>query len=171
LKQPDPSAADRSAAVLIALTEHQQPELVLIRRSERLHTNPGHIAFPGGRSEQGDGNLLETALREAFEEIGLERQYFRYAGMLPRERTINGLTVGAAVGTIPQGLRFRIEKTEVAHLLCIPLARFAPPHACVREVHWHKGIPVKAPAYHYHDQKIWGITASFINKLIETLYH
>ena len=81
-RPPDKSGSPRIGAVLLALYEqNREPHILLIRRREDLRYHPGQISFPGGRQEDGE-DLLETALRETFEEVGLQRDALAVLGPL-----------------------------------------------------------------------------------------
>jgi len=94
----------RQAAVLVPIIEqHGALHVILTMRSSALKHHPGQIAFPGGKLDESDMSLEDTALREANEEIGLPRDVVNVLGQLPTHETVTGFIVGAAKNgiTIP----------------------------------------------------------------------
>lgn len=85
------------AGVLVALTDQPEPEVVLTLRSQRLSTHGGEVAFPGGKRDPDDADLLATALREAHEEVGLEPGQVRVIG-LPWPAAVQASAAGDPLG-------------------------------------------------------------------------
>lgn len=170
-QNPCPVAAERvPAAVLMALTDEATPQLLLIRRALHLSAHPGEIALPGGKAEAGDADLRETALREAWEEVGLAPEAFRYGGHLPPRTSMAGLAVTAFVGVIPPGLPLRLQADEVAELLYAPLHHFADGSRLRADRVTRGGDTRIAARYQYRHYTIWGMTAGFIVDLVNGLY-
>ena len=134
--EPQGSAGSKEvpAAVLVPLfvaAATQVPHVVLTRRRADLRRHAGEISFPGGRRDPEDQTLTDTALREAEEEIGLERSRVSLLGALPPTSTMaTGYVIHPFVGTIPPGLPWAPSAQEVDAVLELPLAdeklRFAP---------------------------------------------
>ena len=163
------------AAVMIALTHEPEPQMLLIRRSLNLVLHPGEIAFPGGKAEPGDPDLLSTACREAWEEIGLPPDYFEYCGSLAPRITLTGLDVVAMVGLVPPGLALRADPGEVAEIIPVPLAHFAVPAQLRVDWVWRRGGHRAIARFHFqrpgHAQDtVWGMTGSFIVELVNRFY-
>ncbi|WP_192802886.1 NUDIX hydrolase, partial [Streptococcus agalactiae] len=87
------AATPTAAAVLVPVTDRAEPGLVLTQRTEHLRNHAGQIAFPGGRADPGDVDLVATALREAKEEIGLSPHAVTVVGLADRYRTVIGFEV------------------------------------------------------------------------------
>jgi 8-oxo-dGTP pyrophosphatase MutT (NUDIX family) len=96
----EPFRPSRTAAVLVPLIDAPEPEMVFTRRAEDLPQHPGQVSFPGGAAEENDNSAVETALREAHEEIGLPRQVTRPIGFLDRMDTISDYRVLPVVALI-----------------------------------------------------------------------
>lgn len=158
------------AAVLMALTDEDEPRLLLIRRSLHLSAHPGEIALPGGKAEPGDPDLCATALREAWEEVGLQPGQFQHAGELASRTSMMGLAVTAIVGTIAATPRLTLQADEVAEAFFAPLAFFADARN-LRADRFTRGSETRIAArYRYQDYTIWGMTAGFIVDLVNRYY-
>lgn len=155
----------------MAITEEAVPQLILIRRTLHLPTHPGEIALPGGKVDPGDVDWRATALREAWEEVALPSEVFRYAGHLPTRHSANGLTVMAIVGVVPPQLKLRAHAGEVDEILTVPLNFFADIANLRGDRLIHNGVEHVAARFQYRHHTIWGMTAGFIIELINRFYH
>lgn len=160
----------RGAAVLLALTDEPEPQLLLIRRSLALLLNPGELAFPGGKSELGDPDLFTTALREAEEEVALPPVHFDFCGSLPHRVTLSGISVVGMVGVIPVDLPLVPNPGEVSALIQVPLMRFAERRALQVDRLWSGGVSRQLARYELDDCMVWGMTAGLIVELVNQLY-
>lgn len=158
------------AAVLVAITDEDEPQLILIRRTLHLPTHPGQIALPGGKVDSDDTDLRATALREAWEEVGLQSEYFRYAGYLPSRESANGLTVTAIVGVVPSDLPLRAHAGEVDEILIVPLSFFANNENLRGDRLIFAGDEHVSSRFQFQHHTIWGMTAGFIVELINRFY-
>jgi 8-oxo-dGTP pyrophosphatase MutT (NUDIX family) len=167
--EPIPSSGQEApgrAAVLIALTDRDEPDIWLIRRSLSMMLHPGQMAFPGGKGEHGDRCLLDTALREAEEEVALPRASFTPCGTLTAGRTMTGYTVSPFVGVVPVGLALRPSPGEVDAVMALPLRAFADPaHLHIDQVS-RAGIKRAVPRFQVAGCTVWGRTASLIIELV-----
>jgi 8-oxo-dGTP pyrophosphatase MutT (NUDIX family) len=160
-----------AAAVLVPLFRagaEQEPHLVLTRRRADLRRHAGEISFPGGRRDAEDADLLQTALREAEEEIGLAREQVSLLGELPQTSTFaTGYVIHPYVGTIPAGVAWRLSAREVDAVLELPLA--AVRAGRTRTQMQRRGITFETDAYVVDEHLIWGATARIIEHLLERL--
>jgi 8-oxo-dGTP pyrophosphatase MutT (NUDIX family) len=156
------------AAVLIPMHGWpERPGLVFTERREDLRRHAGEVSFPGGRQEPGE-DLLETALREAEEEIGLSPDRVEIAGALPPVGTfVTSYKVHPFVGLIPNGLRFEPNPAEVESVLVAPLDDLAASYDRRRML--PRGIPIKTDTYLIGDSVIWGATARILGDLLDRL--
>jgi 8-oxo-dGTP pyrophosphatase MutT (NUDIX family) len=156
------------AAVLIPM--HGWPDapgLVFTERRGDLRRHAGEVSFPGGRREPGE-ELLETALREAEEEIGLLRDKVEVAGALPPVGTfVTSYKVHPFVGLIPDGLRFEPNPAEVESVLVASLDDLVAGYGKRRLM--PRGIPIKTDTYVVGDSLIWGATARILGELLGRL--
>lgn len=153
------------AAVLVAVTDRPEPGIILTRRTDTLRNHAGQIAFPGGRVDDGDRDVVATALREAHEEIGLSPDTVRVIGTADRYRTVTGFAVTPVVGIVPADLVFAASADEVADVFEVPLAFLID-----EANHIEASVEWQGQERHYFeiswgDHRIWGATAAMIVNL------
>ncbi len=170
LQELSPLSGSGQAAVLMALSDASEPELLLIRRGLQLPTHPGEIALPGGKVERSDSDLLATALRESWEEVALPTSRFRHCGSLAPRTSLNGLAVTAVVGVVPRDLPLVADAREVDELIWAPLQFFADAANLRADRVMRNGGYGVAARYQYLHYTIWGLTAGFIVELVNRLY-
>ena len=157
------------AAVLIPIRHVAGvgPVMTMIRRTEG-GTHSGQMAFPGGLHDQSvDRSLLETALRESSEEVGLERGHVEVVGALPERRTLSSeYVVSPFVAQIPEPYRFVPEPSEVARVVDAPLADFRDP-AKRRDYRWsYRGRGVVVPSVPVDGEIVWGLSLAIIDDFL-----
>lgn len=157
------------AAVLAALFGHPaSPGLVFTERRRDLRRHGGEISFPGGRRDAPDEGLVETALREAHEEIGLAPSDVEVVGALPPVGTfVTGYKVHPFVGLIGDGISFEPNPDEVAAVLLFRLDELRGGFAMRRLV--RRGVPIRTPTYVVGEHLIWGATARILSELLERI--
>jgi 8-oxo-dGTP pyrophosphatase MutT (NUDIX family) len=157
------------AAVLLSMFGHPvAPGLVFTERRGDLRRHAGEISFPGGRQDSPEESLVDAALREANEEIGLEPREVDVIGALPPVGTfVTGYKVHPFVGLISEGLSFRPNPDEVAAVLLFRLDELRAGFAMRRLV--RRGVPIRTPTFTVGDHLIWGATARILAELIERL--
>ena len=157
------------AAVLVALFEDGgRLHAVLTRRREDLRHHPGEISFPGGRQDFPEEDLLQTALREAEEEVGLPPQDVELVGALPPTPTfVSGYRIRPFVGVIEAGRAWTLQPTEVDAVLELALDDLRAGHARQRLV--RRGVPFVSPTYTVGPHLVWGATARILENLFERL--
>ncbi len=154
------------AAVLMAIQMADgEPQFVLTRRTETVATHKGQISFPGGVREAQDQNLVETALRETEEEIGIPVDAVDVLGEFHEYQAITGFVVRPVVGVIRGQPRFLPFEPEVAYVLQVPLAFFRETSPLVRE-RIVRGERAEVYYYDYRGETIWGLTARMIRDFV-----
>ena len=109
------------ASVLIpVLTFKEDLEILLTKRSVNLRDHPGQIAFPGGKKEQCDNNPMETALREAEEEVGLKTSHVEVISSLPTHKTATGFTIEPYIGLVREPFKKTLQWGEVDEVFTVP---------------------------------------------------
>jgi len=158
------------AAVLVPISRDEQAQLLLTRRADHLPTHGGEVAFPGGRREPADADLVQTALRETEEEIGLLRAQVEIVGQLSPLVSLHGIRVTPIVGLLPEEPRFAPSAAEIADVFQVPLEFFCtqPRQSTVRI--YYQGKPWYVPSWRYQGFHIWGLTAVMIVELVNRLY-
>ena len=160
----------RHAAVLIPLVDRPGGlTMLLTRRTEHLEHHPGQISFPGGHVDDEDGSPEDTALREAEEEVGLERNHIRIVGRLDQYITRTGFSVTPIVGLVDPAYRVRLDPFEVAEVFEVPLSFLLDPGNHRRDYRVHEGTRREFYAMPYGDYYIWGATAGMIRNLYDVL--
>ena len=175
---PAPRAAlankSNAAAVLIPLFErHGGLHVVYIRRSDHVASHRGQVAFPGGRVDPVDATLLDAALREANEEVGIHPSTVDVVGAFPTmQTTTSGIVVAPFVGVIPSDAPLKPQISEVAEIFDVPLTALRDPKFR-GDYEWKSDGPAsrssKFPAILYGGQVIWGLTLRITLNLIELL--
>ena len=144
------------------------PHVVLTRRRSDLRRHAGEISFPGGRKDPQDPDLLDTALREAEEEIGLPRARVSLIGELPATSTFaTRYIIHPFVGTVPAGLVWELSPREVDAVLELPLEALR--RGRTRTLMKRRGISFETDAYVVDENLIWGATARILRDLLERL--
>jgi len=165
---PTEVAGERMASVAIALKRDGPLKALMIRRAVRkLDPWSGQVAFPGGRMEPQDESLLETAIREAREEVNIDlERSARYLGHLGVFRTHTGtMLVVPCVFVLEHGSRVK-PNPEVASYRWIPVAAFFREESSSKLYLERGGAREAFPAYVYRDYIIWGLTYRMISFLV-----
>lgn len=158
------------AAVLIPLVERPDGWTVLLtQRTEHLTNHAGQISFPGGRAEVDDPSPVDTALREAEEEIGLRREWIEIAGFLDLYQTVTGFLVTPVVGFVTPGFTLEADPFEVAEVFEVPLTFVLDPRHHERHSRLRNGQRREYYVLPYHNYYIWGATAAMLVNLYEKL--
>lgn len=157
----------RPAAVLIGLQEGDDPGVVLTVRAEHLRQHAGQIAFPGGVIEPADGGPAEAALREAAEEVGLQRHQAEVIGYLPDQMVLTGFRITPVIARIAPDFVPRPDHMEVREAFVLPLVELLDPanhHAVRRSI---GGVEFDVRDLHYGMHRVWGATAGMLFALYE----
>jgi 8-oxo-dGTP pyrophosphatase MutT (NUDIX family) len=159
----------RPAAVLIGIVEREEPMVLLTQRSADLPEHAGQIAFPGGKIDATDKSPLDAALREAEEEVGLDRAYVDPIGYLDLYGTGFGFRILPTVARVRPGFRLTINRGEVVDAFEVPLAFLMNP--ANHQVHSKefRGMERSYYAMPYAERYIWGATAGMLRVLYERI--
>ncbi len=155
-----------NASVLIALTDSVEPEVILTRRASHLSTHRGEVAFPGGKQDDTDPDLLYTALREAQEEVGLEPALVDVLGPLGQVMSKHQLQVTPWVGIVPDDVVLTPSPAELESLFRVPLSFFMEDRRQRTDIVRFRGMTHYVPAYEYNGYVIWGLTAYMLVELL-----
>lgn len=154
------------AAVLVPVVNRPTGvHLLLTKRTDHLRDHPGQISFPGGRVEPEDVSPDATALREAFEEIGLPPSASQVLGYLPEYRTGTGFSVIPVVAAVAQPFDLNLDAFEVAEAFEVPLSFLLDPANHQRHRMFVRGAEREYHAMQYGPYCIWGATAGMIMSL------
>jgi len=160
----------RRAAVLVPIVDHPEPTVLLTQRSATLADHAGQIAFPGGKIDATDATPLDTALREAEEEVGLSRGYVEPIGYLGLYGTSFGFRIVPTVARVTPGFKIRLSRGEVDDTFEVPLSFLM--NAANHQVHSKefRGMTRYYYAMPYGERYIWGATAGMLRMLYERIY-
>jgi 8-oxo-dGTP pyrophosphatase MutT (NUDIX family) len=147
------------AAVLIAVTDRPEPGIILTVRHADMRTHAGQVAFPGGRIDNGE-DAAAAALREAWEELGLEPAAVEPVGSLDPYRTVTGFSVTALVGVVPPDLPLSPHEREVADWFEAPLGFVLDPAYQQRHSALFEGRVRHYYGIDWNGRNIWGATAA-----------
>lgn len=159
----------RPAAVLIPVVDHPQPTVLLTQRAAHLNDHAGQIAFPGGKIDATDASPLETALREAEEEIGLHREFVEPIGYLDLYGTSFGFRILPTVARVRPGFRLSINKSEVDDAFEVPLTFLMDPANHQLHSREFRGMERSYYAMPFAERYIWGATAGILRLLYERI--
>ncbi len=160
----------RAAAVLIAIVERSQLNVILTLRTAHLNSHAGQIAFPGGKIDPGE-SALTSALREAEEEIGLVGKYVEPLGFLDSYTTRTGFQVAPLVGLVKPGFSLTANREEVDDVFEVPLAFLLDENNLQKHSRDWQGHRRHYYAMPYGERYIWGATAGIIRNLQQRLLH
>lgn len=167
---PDESAGRRHAGVLLLFDPASEGlPLLFTLRSADLRFHAGQIAFPGGTSEEGDADIVATALREADEEVGVAPANVDVIGVLPPLVTaMSDRWLTPVVGLQCNPFDVVSDPSEVAEWFHVDLATLlTAPHE-VREL-VRSGLSRDVHYYHAGSRVIWGVTAAILHELLTRL--
>ncbi|MFD2738386.1 CoA pyrophosphatase [Sulfitobacter aestuarii] len=160
----------RPAGVLAAITEDDgRLRLLLTKRSSALRHHPGQIAFPGGKQDGGDVDVIAAALREAEEEIGLPRDRVEVLGTLPSHETVTGFQVTPVIGYVAEPFVIRPERGEVEEVFSVPLNHVLDPGNYIVHSRRWRGQRRYYYAVPFGPYYIWGATARMLRAWAERM--
>jgi 8-oxo-dGTP pyrophosphatase MutT (NUDIX family) len=161
----------RDAAVLVPIVDRgANATMLLTKRTEKMRSHAGQIAFPGGRVDDTDPSPEDAALRETEEEIGLDRSLVELIGRMPDYVTGSGFRVAPVLGIVQPDFLLTINEDEVSDAFEVPLSFLMDPANHVRD----SGIWRERERFFYRmpyqQWMIWGVTAGIIRAIYERLY-
>jgi 8-oxo-dGTP pyrophosphatase MutT (NUDIX family) len=166
----------RPAAVLVPLVRRPEGLAVLLtRRTDHLNDHAGQVSFPGGRTDPGDADAIATALREAHEEVGIERDEVEVIGRLPTYTTVTAYEVTPVVGLLDPPRSLAMDAFEVAEVFEVPLAFLMDPANHRRHSFTFQDISRQFLSMPWSrdpaadEYFIWGATAAMLRNLYRFL--
>jgi 8-oxo-dGTP pyrophosphatase MutT (NUDIX family) len=162
-------AATRPAAVLVPIVEQDEPAVLLTQRTADLTSHASQIAFPGGKIDPQDETPLAAALREAKEEIGLDRKLIDPIGYLDLYLTFSGFRILPLVARVAPDYQLTLNDKEVADAFEVPLSFLMTPEHHLRKTRDWKGIKRQYYEMPYGERYIWGVTAGILRNLYERI--
>lgn len=160
----------RPAAVLIPVVAHDEPTVLLTQRAAHLNDHAGQISFPGGKIDASDASPRDAALREAEEEIGLDRLHVETIGYMPVYATGFGFRIMPTLARVRPGFALRINENEVDSAFEVPLSFLMNPTNHQIHSRDFRGMARSYYAMPFAERYIWGATAGILRVLYETIY-
>ena len=170
---PIESTSLKKAGVLIGILYHDEyinnPEIIFTQRSKKLSTHSGEVSFPGGKWDEQDKNLYETALRESNEEINLNTEDVVLAGSLNYLVSKHKIEVNPYVGLITKKKNL-VDNDEIEKIFTVPLEFLTDKKNAKLHKIERKNRNVIVPSWVYNDQIIWGLTAMITADFVNTCF-
>ncbi len=160
----------RPAAVLVPVVDHKEPTVLLTQRAQHLPDHPGQISFPGGKIDKGDESPLHSALREAEEEIGLDRGHVEPLGYLDLYMTTLGYRIVPLIARVKPGFALTLNTGEVDNVFEVPLAFLMDVANHQRHSREWQGLTRYYYAITFEERYIWGVTAGILRNLYDRIY-
>jgi 8-oxo-dGTP pyrophosphatase MutT (NUDIX family) len=160
--------AELPQAAVVVLLNTDGTQLITIKKAAHLRRHAGEIAFAGGKLEAGE-SLLQCALRECREELGVSQHQLQLLGRLSPRRTRHHVAVHPFVAQLTEDVVFSLDVNEVASVLMLDLDFVKTPGNLLQRDALIDGKSLRLAYYHYQGEKIWGVTAQIIRQLVEAL--
>ena len=164
-------AGRAASAVLIPICYKEgEYHILFTKRTETVQYHKGQISFPGGAYEEEDGTLLNTALRECAEEIGLEAEAVELLGELDDTVTVtSGFIISPFVAAIQGPCSLKVDPTETEEIIEVPISVLLDKDCLRQTTEVMNGQAITVDAYHYQGNVIWGATAKILSQFLEIL--
>ncbi len=163
-------AASRVASAVLVPIYYKQGQYYILftKRTEMVKEHKGQISFPGGVYQEEDGTLVNTALRECAEEIGLMAEEVEVLGELDDavSRTSN-YVISPFVGFIPWPYQFKMNSEETEEIIEVPISALQDKGCLRQETEIMDGEEVTSYFYHYQEKVIWGATARILHQFLD----
>lgn len=160
------------AAVLVPLYEREGEYYILLtKRTERVEHHKGQISFPGGARHEADRDLVDTALRETFEEIGVKPEDVEILGQLDRMGTLtSNFLITPFVGIIPCPYEFTVNQDEIEELVEVPVSALLDEKNYREESQIYEGRLYVGSFFDYRGKVIWGATARILKQFLDLVF-
>ena len=157
------------SAVLVPLyCKEGQYHILFTKRTEAVTEHKGQISFPGGAYQEGDRTLIDTALRESIEEIGLMASDAEVLGELDDTITVTSrYVISPFVAYIPWPYQFKLDRREVEEIIKVPISALLNKDCLQQQTEIRDGETVTLYFYHYQGRVIWGATARILNQFLD----
>lgn len=163
------------AGILVPITRNpRDPEIILTRRSQRLSTHQGQVAFPGGKFDLEDGSIVQTALRECHEEVGVSPENVEVVAPLSQVISLHGIRVTPYVGVVEEDVELVPNLDELDSIFKVSVAKIIDAEPKRRDRMTYKGMALSVPSYDYEyageTYEIWGLSAIVMVELLNVAF-
>ena len=166
----DTSKAIPGSVLILLFPENKSVKTILILRQQYEGVHSGQVSFPGGRKEKDDKSLIETALRESEEEVGIDADKIMVIGNLTEIYIPpSNFLVLPVVGYMLAKPNLKADKSEVAKILEVDLSSLFDKNIIKKKEFDGRGYKIKAPYYDIQEQIVWGATAMILSELLEVI--
>jgi 8-oxo-dGTP pyrophosphatase MutT (NUDIX family) len=173
-----PSTIDEDmpeAGILVPVTrDPQNPSIILTRRAQHMNTHKGQVAFPGGKFDEEDDTIEQTALRECHEEIGVAPDQIQVIGALSQVVSLHGIRVTPYVGLVDADVKLTPNLDELDSIFKVPTRFFHQAEPTRRDKMTYKGMALSVPSYDFHSEgenyEIWGLSAIVVVELMNLAF-
>ena len=159
----------RAAVLVPLLCKEGSYHILFTKRSDSVRHHKGEISFPGGARDASDADMMRTALREAYEEIGVREKDVEILGRLDDVVTMSDYRVSPFVGVIPYPYALTPSTDEIAELIFLPLKCFFKDGVLGEDFRTYGDRTEKVPIYHSGEHIIWGATARILRQFLEII--
>ena len=159
------------SAVLVPIYYKQgEYHILFTKRTQMVKEHKGQISFPGGAYQEGDKMLVNTALRECAEEIGLIAHQVEVLGELDDAVTeTSGYIISPFVALIPWPYQFKVNEEEAEEIIEVPISALLDKGCLRQESKIIDGQTVSSYFYHYQQRVIWGATAKILKQFLDII--
>ncbi|SDX70972.1 NUDIX hydrolase [Marinobacter mobilis] len=159
------------AGILLPVTDAPgNPEIVFTLRSPNLSVHSGQVAFPGGKRDLSDRTLVETALRESHEEIGLEPGQVEIIAPLSQVMSRYGILVTPYVGLVPHDISLAANPDEIESIFRVPIEFFLTDPRERTDTIPFLDQTYHIPCYRWGRYEIWGLSAVVLVDFLNAVY-
>jgi len=153
------------AAVLLAMTDEDDPRILLSKRADTLNHHAGEVSLPGGKRDSSDTSNIAVALREAWEETALDPFSVRLIGELPTQTARSGISVKPIVGIIPAETVLVPQPDEIDKLFFVRLSYLLNENPVPYRVEMKAGM-FSVPSFRVEGEVVWGLTGRILVDLV-----
>ncbi|WP_296402589.1 CoA pyrophosphatase [Psychrobacter sp.] len=158
------------AAVLVLITNEDQPKVLLTRRAAHLNSHAGEVSFAGGKHDVGDGNNVVTALREACEEVALPPSKAQIVGQLPPQTSKKGLAVRPIVALVEPPVTYVPELGEIDRIFWADFEKLLTAPTCDYVLPYKRSgqtVHIKTACWKVDGEVVWGLTGRILASLLQ----
>lgn len=160
----------RAAVLIPVIATGDQLDLLLTQRTDLVEHHKNQISFPGGAVDSGDNSIVDAALRETEEELGISSLDIDVIGMIDEVTTPSGFLITPVVGILKKLPALTLNTTEVKDAFTVPLSFFYDNANLRIELLEFEGKKREVYFYEYGDKTIWGVTAYMIKLFLECIF-